>query len=242
MSADEEKPTLLSLAAHLGFPLETLWREAAQKAPDCGVSDPFTAPLLQLRHEIGTHLRRDFEMHKNATKIHQGSIYHPDNRLYGVLVFAFVVLCHRLHESEEANEQVVYDDLHKFDRGNESPLFPLFSLCWLFAVEDMIAHGKTENAKTLLNNIMISFRRKKPPPAKPGEAEKKQTPPPPEPVVPPVLRVMVLRALFYVTANPEARDRIGADLQRATEVLSAEEVQIINARARHFAAVNQPRE
>ena len=52
------------------------------------MSDPFTAPLLQLRHEIGTHLRRDFEMHKNATKIHQGSIYHPDNRLYGVLVFA----------------------------------------------------------------------------------------------------------------------------------------------------------
>ena len=243
--AVQEKPTLLSLAAHLGFPLDELWAKALAKTPDSGVSDPFTAPPQQLRREINALLRKDFEAHKTDTKVHINSIRHPRNARYDIVVFAFAILCHRMHEDESSGEQVMYDELHLFDRGSESPLFPLFTLCWIFAAEDMIAHGKSAEAKTRLENIVISFRK----PRK-GEGEDKgkadakgkNKKNKPAAQVPPILRVMALRAVFYVSQDEEARKKIADDLNRATQLLSEDDRQLINARARAFAAVNKAHE
>ena len=245
VKALQEKPTLLSLAAHLGFPLDELWAKALAKTPDSGVSDPFTAPPAQLRREINALLRKDFEAHKTDTKVHTNSIRHPRNARYDIIVFAFAILCHRMHEDESSGEQVMYDELHLFDRGSESPLFPLFTLCWIFAAEDMIAHGKSGDAKNRLESIVRSFRK----PRK-GEGEDKNKTDAkgknkknkPAAQVPPILRVMALRAVFYVSQDDEARKKIADDLNRATQLLSEDDRQIINARARAFAAVNKARE
>ena len=243
--AVQEKPTLLSLAAHLGFPLDELWAKALAKTPDSGVSDPFTAPPAQLRREINALLRKDFEAHKTDTKVHINSIRHPRNARYDIVVSAFAILCHRMHEDESSGEQVMYDELHLFDRGSESPWFPLFTLCWIFAAEDMIAHGKSGEAKTRLESIVRSFRK---PRKGEGEdknktdAKNKNKKNKPAAQVPPILRVMALRAVFYVSQDDEARKKIADDLNRATQLLSEDDRQLINARARAFAAVNKARE